>query len=87
MTNNDDPRRSPTSVVDLPETSTRKLNCNSGWRELDNKNENDLIIIKKLRDYWQKDMSPDNKEKVWSYLTNSLKLTEMIVASGVKLSS
>jgi hypothetical protein len=45
----------------------------------------DLIIIKKLRDYWQKDMSPDNKEKVWSYLNNSLKLTEMIIASGVKL--
>ena len=45
----------------------------------------DLIIIKKLRDYWQKDMSPDNKVKVWSYLNNSLKLTEMIVASGGKL--
>mgnify|MGYP006095963869 CR=1 FL=1 len=48
MTNNDDPRRSPTSVVDLPETSIRKLNCNSGWRELDNKNVDDLYIIKKI---------------------------------------
>ena len=31
----------------------------------------DLIIIKKLRDYWKQDMTPENKEKVWSYLTNT----------------
>ena len=30
----------------------------------------DLIIIKKLRDYWKKDMDDVNKEKVWSYLNN-----------------
>ena len=48
MINNVDPRSSPTSVVDLPETSIRKLNCNSGWRELDNKNVDDLYIIKKI---------------------------------------
>ena len=48
MTNNDDPRRSPTSVVDLPETSKLKLNCNYGWRELDNKNVDDLNIINKI---------------------------------------
>ena len=47
MINNFDPRSSPTSVVELPETS-RKLNCNSGWRELDNKNVDDLNIIKKI---------------------------------------
>ena len=47
----------------------------------------DLIIIKKLRDYWKQNMSAENKEKVWGYLTNALKLTQMIVASGVKLSS
>ena len=45
----------------------------------------DLIIVKKLRDYWKHDMTNDNKEKVWGYLTNSLKLTQMIIASGVKL--
>ena len=44
----------------------------------------DLIIIKKLRDYWKKDMDDANKEKVWSYLNNSLKLTQMIVSSGFK---
>ncbi len=44
----------------------------------------DLIIIKKLRDYWKQDMTPENKEKVWSYLTNALKLTNMIVKSGFK---
>jgi hypothetical protein len=44
----------------------------------------DLIIIKKLRDYWKQDMTPDNKEKVWSYLNNSLKLTDMIIKSGFK---
>ena len=44
----------------------------------------DLIIIKKLRDYWKQDMTPENKEKVWSYLNNSLKLTNMIIASGFK---
>tara|TARA_B100001093_G_scaffold431824_1_gene428043 strand:- start:732 stop:1124 length:393 start_codon:yes stop_codon:yes gene_type:complete len=44
----------------------------------------DLIIIKKLRDYWKKDMTPENKEKVWSYLSNSLKLTNMIIKSGFK---
>lgn len=44
----------------------------------------DLIIIKKLRDYWKKDMDDVNKEKVWSYLNNSLKLTQMIVSSGFK---
>ena len=44
----------------------------------------DLIIIKKLRDYWENDMTPDNKEKVWSYLNNSLKLTDMIIKSGFK---
>jgi len=48
MINNFDPRSSPTSVVELPETS-RKLNCNSGWRELDNKNVDDLNIIKKIK--------------------------------------
>ncbi len=45
----------------------------------------DLIIIKKLRDYWKQDMTPENKEKVWSYLNNALKLTHMIVTSGFKL--
>ena len=44
----------------------------------------DLIIIKKLRDYWKQDMTPENKEKVWSYLTNALKLTNMIIKSGFK---
>lgn len=44
----------------------------------------DLIIIKKLRDYWKLDMTPENKEKVWSYLTNALKLTNMIIKSGFK---
>ena len=44
----------------------------------------DLIIIKKLRDYWKQDMTPENKEKVWSYLNNSLKLTDMIIKSGFK---
>jgi hypothetical protein len=44
----------------------------------------DLIIIKKLRDYWKQDMTPENKEKVWSYLSNSLKLTNMIIKSGFK---
>ena len=44
----------------------------------------DLIIIKKLRDYWEKDMTPDNKEKVWSYLNNSLKLTDLIIKAGFK---
>ena len=44
----------------------------------------DLIIIRKLRDYWKQDMTPENKEKVWSYLNNSLKLTNMIIASGFK---
>ena len=48
MINNVDPRSSPISVVDIPETSTRKLNCNSGWRELDNKNVDDLNIINKI---------------------------------------
>lgn len=42
----------------------------------------DLIIIKKLRDYWKQDMTPENKEKVWSYLNNALKLTDMIIKSG-----
>lgn len=44
----------------------------------------DLIIIKKLRDYWKQDMTPDNKEKVWSYLNNAIKLTDMIIKSGFK---
>ena len=44
----------------------------------------DLIIIKKLRDYWKQDMTLENKEKVWSYLTNALKLTNMIIKSGFK---
>ena len=44
----------------------------------------DLIIIKKLRDYWKQDMTPDNKEKIWSYLNNALKLTNMIISSGFK---
>ena len=44
----------------------------------------DLIIIKKLRDYWKQDMTPENKEKVWSYLNNALKLTNMIIAAGFK---
>ena len=44
----------------------------------------DLIIIKKLRDYWKLDMDEVNKEKIWSYLNNSLKLTQMIVSSGFK---
>ena len=44
----------------------------------------DLIIIKKLRDYWKQDMTLENKEKVWSYLSNSLKLTNMIIKSGFK---
>ena len=47
----------------------------------------DLIIIKKLRDYWKKDMTDENKEKVWSYLNNSLKLTELIIKSGFKLNN
>jgi hypothetical protein len=47
----------------------------------------DLIIIKKLRDYWKNDMTEENKEKVWSYLNNSLKLTEMIIKSGFKLNN
>ena len=29
-------------------------------------------------------MTPENKEKVWSYLNNSLKLTDMIIKSGFK---
>ena len=44
----------------------------------------DLIIIKKLRDYWKQDMTPENKEKIWSYLNNSLKLTNMIIKAGFK---
>ena len=44
----------------------------------------DLIIIKKLRDYWKQDMTSDNKEKVWSYLNNAIKLTDMIIKSGFK---
>ena len=47
----------------------------------------DLIIIKKLRDYWKNDMTEENKEKVWSYLNNSLKLTELIIKSGFKLNN
>ena len=44
----------------------------------------DLIIIKKLRDYWKQDMTPENKEKIWSYLNNALKLTNMIIKAGFK---
>ena len=29
-------------------------------------------------------MTPDNKEKVWSYLNNAIKLTDMIIKSGFK---
>ena len=47
----------------------------------------DLIIIKKLRDYWKNDMTDENKEKVWSYLNNALKLTELIIKSGFKLNN
>ena len=48
MINNIDTRSSPTTVIDFPETSTHKLNCNSGWRELDTKNMDDSNIIKKI---------------------------------------
>lgn len=64
-------------ILDKDETFFLDNNYETVTKDIESSEENILMTINKLKNYW-KDLSESNKENIWKYLSNLIKLNDLL---------
>ena len=64
-------------IVDKDETFFLDNSYETVTQDIDSPQENILMTINKIKNYW-KDLSDTNKENIWKYLSNLIKLNDLL---------
>jgi hypothetical protein len=64
-------------IVEKDETFFLDNSYETVTQDIDSPQENILMTINKIKNYW-KDLSDTNKENIWKYLSNLIKLNDLL---------
>ena len=64
-------------ILEKDETFFLDNNYETVTKDIESSQENILMTINKLKNYW-KDLSDNNKETIWKYLSNLIKLNDLL---------
>ena len=64
-------------IVEKDETFFLDNSYETVTHDIDSSQENILMTINKLKNYW-KDLTETNKENIWKYLSNLIKLNDLL---------
>lgn len=64
-------------ILEKDETFFLDNNYENVTQDIDSSQENILMTINKIKNYW-KDLSETNKENIWKYLSNLIKLNDLL---------